>query len=243
MSSVSIWWNTCFWCAYVSFQNVSRNNSLWSRKPSHVVFTAEFLSHTYIGRVYSVSHASCTWFCYALLCFGYDIILGSSRFFLHPYPTGSYDCLNTIEATLKDMGKIHQSQTTTKYNKTLIMCIILGSYCRWSSRASVEWVIISLENGLLVILMFCAQRYVLVLIYRYSKHFMQHSTWGYMASDVYVNIGSGNGLLPDGTKLAIYPSQCWLTVNVAPGIHSRVIFTIFKISIAALCSKFTYFKS
>ena len=38
--------------------------------------------------------------------------------------------------------------------------------------------------------------------------------WCHMASWVFVNIGSGNGLLPDGTKPL--PDQCWLIMNMDP---------------------------
>ena len=42
-------------------------------------------------------------------------------------------------------------------------------------------------------------------IVRHHSNIMSVDEWRYMAAEIYVNIGSGNGLLPDGTQLLPEP--------------------------------------
>ena len=48
----------------------------------------------------------------------------------------SFDCPSASEATLKDMGKINQYQTTTERNKTQIVSIFLWIYCSLNKKYS-----------------------------------------------------------------------------------------------------------
>ena len=67
--------------------------------------------------------------------------------------------------------------------------------------------------------------------------------WHNMASEIWVNTGSENDLLIDGTQ-AIAWNNVELPSTKPLGIHSRVMFTlILKISIPKFCLKFTRLKS
>ena len=63
-----------------------------------------------------------------------------------------------------------------------------------------------------------------------------------MATEIWVNIGSGNGLLPDGTKPLLKPDVDW-SLAKSSDIHIRTISQEMpQISIKKICLKITYLK-